>query len=243
MTRLLCLAGLFALLSLPAQALEPPAAVQTYLAELARVEAARTPVSLEPLLASADAVQGALMEIDGGQPGGEALIETYSAAEFAALQQQLRGLHLQRGLEIFVQPQPEFLFRLAQQHGREADIAFFRLYRAYWGQTLFPIYMQPRALVIGCVKYGDGLLTELYEDWARYARLHPDDYRPLVQQMLRDFEEVVSLGTCACGDRDSVIRELRGFIKRFPDNPAVPAASKRWRELKAREEKLPLSCG
>lgn len=242
MHRLLILLSLGALLSLPVQAVEPPAAAQTYLAELAKVEAATTPVSLEPLLLSADAVQDALMQIPGGL-GSESVMETYSDAEFSALQQQLRGLHLQRGMEIFVQAQPEFFLNLAQAHGREADIAFFRLYRAYWGKNLFPIYMQPRALVVGCMKYGDGLFTELYEDWARYARLHPQDYRSSVQQMLRDFEEVVSLGTCACGDRDSVIRELRGFVKRFPSNPAAPAASKRWRELKAGTEKLPVSCG
>lgn len=242
MTRLLPLFGLCALLSLPAQAVEPLPAAEAYLAELAKIESATSPVSLEPLLLSADAVQEALMQIPGG-PGRDSVIETYSDTEFSALQQRLRGLHLQRGLEIFVQPQPEFLFQLAQTHGREADVAFFRLYRAYWGKTLFPIYMQPRALVVGCVKYGDGLLTELYEDWARQARLYPQDYRPQVQQMLRDLEEVFSLGTCACGDREGVIRELRGFIKRNPTNPAAPAARQRSRELQTRTEKLPLSCG
>lgn len=242
MPRLTSLLLLSSLLALPAWALETPAAVQDYLGELERVEAATAPQSLEPLLAKADAVQEALMQIPGGL-GSEALIETYPEAEYGALQQRLRGLHLQRGMEIFVQPLPEFFFALAQAHGRAADVEFFRLYRAYWGPRLFPIYMEPRALVIGCVKYGEGLLIELYEDWSRYARWHPQDYQALVSQMLRDFEEVVSLGTCACGDRASVVRELRGFIRRFPGNPAIPAASKRWRELQGRREQLPLSCG
>ena len=233
---LLCLAAL------PARAASTePVEVVAYLAELARVEAAKQPVSLEPLIARADAVQAALMEVSGG-PGGEALIETLSDADFKALQQRLRGLHLQRGMEIFVQPQPEFFAALAARHGRAADRDYFALYREYWGPQLFPVYMEPRARVIGCVKYGDGLISRLYAGWSDYARRHPQDYRAAVQQQLRDFEELVSLGTCACGDRSSVVRELRGFVERFPGNAAAPAAIQRAKELEAHEESLPLGC-
>lgn len=217
------------------------AAEQDYLAELARIEAATTPQSLEPLLEKAEAVQGALMEIPAGL-GGEAGIESYSEAEFSALQQRLRGIHAQRGVEIYVQPLPNFFSALAAAHGRPADQAYFALYQAYWGEQLFPVYMEPRATVVGCVKYGDGLLNRLYGDWQRYARTYPEAYRTSVQQMLKDFEEVFSLGTCACGDRDSVVRELRQFSREQSGSPAA-AAGQRWRELKAGEEKLPVRCG
>lgn len=228
--------------ALPARAAATePAEVAAYLAELARVEATKQPVSLEPLLARADAVQSALMEVSGG-PGGEALIETLAEPEFQALRLRLRGLHLQRGMEIFVQPLPEFFLDLARRKGRDADRGYFTLYREYWGEQLFPVYMEPRARVIGCVKYGDGLVSRLYAGWSAYAAKHPQDYRASVQQQLRDFEELVSLGTCACGDRASVVRELRGFVERFPGNPAVPAASQRAKELEAHEESLPLGC-
>jgi hypothetical protein len=225
-----------------AQAPAPSSAEQDYLAELARIEAATTPQSLEPLLEKAEAVQSALMEIPAGL-GSEAVIERYSEAEFAALQQRLRGIHLQRGVEIYVQPLPGFFSALAAAHGRPADQGYFALYQAYWGEQLFPVYMEPRAMVVGCVKYGDGLLNRLYDDWQRYAKTYPEAYRVNVQQMLKDFEEVFSLGTCACGDRDSVVRELRQFSREHPHSPAAPAASQRWRELKARQEKLPVRCG
>lgn len=237
----LALLGAFHL-PVQAQAPAPSDAEQAYLAELARIEAASTPQSLEPLLEKAEAVQGALMEIPAGL-GGEAVIERYSEAEFGELQQRLRGIHLQRGLDIFVQPLPAFFSALASTHGRPADQAYFALYQAYWGEQLFPVYMEPRAMVVGCVKYGDGLLNRLYDDWQRYAKTYPEAYRASVQQMLKDFEEVFSLGTCACGDRDGVVRELRQFSREHPRSPAAPAATRRWQELKAREEKLPVRCG
>lgn len=233
---------LLAVAALPARAaVTEPAEVAAYVAELARVETAKQPQSLEPLIARADAVQASLMEVSAG-PSGEALIETLSEPDFKALQQRLRGLHLQRGMEIFVQPQPEFFAALAARNGRAADRDYFALYREYWGPQLFPIYMEPRARVIGCVKYGDGLISRLYAGWSDYARRHPQDYRTAVQQQLRDFEELVSLGTCACGDRAGVVRELRGFVERFPSNPAGPAAIQRAKELEAHEESLPLGC-
>lgn len=245
-TRLLAVLALLGAVQLPALAQAPtPApseAEQAYLTELARIEGASTPQSLEPLLEKAEAVQGALMEI-ADDAGGEAVIERYSEAEFGALKQRLRGIHLQRGLEIFVQPLPAFFSALAAAHGRPADQAYFALYQAYWGEQLFPVYMEPRALVVGCVKYGDGLLNRLYGDWLRYAKTYPEAYRASVQQMLKDFEEVFALGTCACGDRDGVVRELRQFSRENPRSPAAPAATQRWRELKAHEEKLPLRCG
>ena len=239
---LLCALGLPAAAQAPVPAPTASQAEQDYLAELARIETATTPQSLEPLLEKAEAVQGALMDIPSST-GNEAVIERYSEAEFSALQQRLRGIHLQRGMEIFVQPLPAFFSALAAAHGRPADQAYFALYQAYWCEQLFPVYMQPRALVVGCVKYGDGLLNRLYSDWQRYAKNYPEAYRASVQQMLKDFEEVFALGTCACGDRASVVRELRQFSREHPQSPAAPAATQRWSELKAHEEKLPVSCG
>ncbi|ROH93049.1 hypothetical protein ED208_00485 [Stagnimonas aquatica] len=239
---LLCALGLPAAAQTPTPAPTASQAEQDYLAELARVEAATAPQSLEPLLEKAEAVQGALMDIPADM-GGEAVIERYSEPEFSALQARLRGIHLQRGMEIFVQPLPAFFSALAAAHGRPADQAYFALYQAYWGEQLFPVYMQPRALVVGCVKYGDGLLNRLYGDWLRYAKTYPEAYRASVQQMLKDFEEVFALGTCACGDRAGVVRELQQFSREHPRSPAAPAATQRWRELKAHTEKLPVSCG
>lgn len=230
------------LLALPAHAAELPPAATDYLAELARVESAPVPQSLETLLRKAEAVQSALMTIEGGA-GSDSVLERYEDREFAELQRQLRGLHLQRGLEVFVQPLPDFFLDLATRKGRPADQAFFRLYRDYWGTQLFPVYMEPRATIMGCVKYGDGLLNRLHRDWAGFHTRFPTDYAAEATQMVRDFEEIFELGTCACGDRDSVIRELREFTRSQPHNPATPAATRRWQELDSRQERLPHNCG
>lgn len=236
------LAAWLLLASYPGHAAPTPA-IDEYLAELARVEAASQPVSLETLFVKADALQGELMQLDKGGMAAKALIETFSDEEYALLQARLRGVHLQRGMEIFVQPLPDFFSRLAKAHGRAADIEFFRLYANLWDDKLFPSYMQPRARVLGCVRYGEGLLLEIHDDWLRYARRYPGEYATTTAQNIADFEEMFSLGTCACGGRDSVIRELKGYIKRYPKGSAAPAARKRWKELYKHEEDLPPGCG
>lgn len=230
------------LLALPAGATGILPAEQAYLDELARLESATTPQSLEPLLHKAGAVQDALMTVLEG-PGSDSVLERYDAAGYEALQQRLRGLHLQRGLEIFVQPKPRFFADLAERKGRDADRAYFRLYQDYWGENLFPVYMEPRATIMGCVKYGDGLLIKLHADWQRFHQDYPQDYAAEAVQMVRDFEEIFELGTCACGDRNSVIRELQDFTSAHPKNPSAVAARRRWQELKAGDEDLPVHCG
>ncbi|HWU67668.1 MAG TPA: hypothetical protein VN046_02235 [Stenotrophobium sp.] len=230
---LLALAGV-------AQAAEP-VAVADYLQTLAQVEQARQPVSLQPLFERALAVQDALMEI---RPGSDrAYLETLPDADYRALRGRLRGLALSREGAVYAQPDPGALLQLADAHGLPQDRQFFELYRQYWSKDLFPSYMTPRADNInGCVNYGDGTLTELYESWRSYAMRYPQDYSKTVQQNIKDIEDTVALGTCACGNAASVAREESRFIKRFPDSPATHAARSRLHEIRTHTLKLPIAC-
>ncbi|MGH8506686.1 MAG: hypothetical protein ACRETM_12095 [Stenotrophobium sp.] len=223
-----------------AQAAEP-AAISAYLQTLAQVEQARQPVALQPLFERALAVQDALMEI---LPGSDrAYLETLSDADYRALRGRLRGLAMSREGAVYAQPDPDVLLELANAHGLPQDQQFFELYRQYWSKNLFPSYMTPRADNInGCVNYGDGSLTELYESWSSYARRYPQDYTRTVQQNIKDIEDTVALGTCACGNAASVAREESRFIKRFPDSPVTADARRRLREIRTHALKLPIAC-
>ncbi len=217
-----------------------PAALDAYLGALATVENAKTPVSLEPLFAATDAAQGAMMFLQAD--GNSAWIETLSDAEYAALQKELRGFHLSRGYDIYTQPDAAFLYTLAQARGRDEDRAFFRLYRDLWSKELMPRYLSMGNNPTPCVRFGEDILPDLYAGWRDFAARYPQAYVEFTQQTLRDLEEVVVLGVCACGDEKSVERELSGFLKRFPQMPGADDVDKRLKELKEDPTLRPVRC-
>jgi len=215
-----------------------PAAVTDYLSALAAIEKSATPVSLEALLGQAEAAQSALMEISGGQ----AVLERYSDAEFSTLQTQMRGLVLHRGMDTYAQPEPGFFLSLAKAHGRAEDVAFFKLYAGSWGPDQVPTYLKLRPQPTPCVRFGEGLIAPLYAGWQRYAAQHGSAYTVRVAENLHDLEEVVALGTCACDDVDSVLREQAEFLERFPTAPKTADIKARRAQLISAPDVLPVHC-
>lgn len=215
-----------------------PAAVQDYLAALAAIEAGKAPQSLEALLAKAEAAQNALMEVTGDQ----AVLERYSDAEFATLQAQLRGLKLNRNLEIYAQPEPTFFLALAKAHGLPADIAFFEQYAASMGEDLVPRYLKLRPQPSPCVRFNEGVIPELYAGWRSFAAAHPAAYAAQAKQNIADLEEALVLGTCACAGVESVRAEQAAFIERYPDHPKRADIAARRQQLVDDPDVLPVNC-
>lgn len=233
------LSALLLLFPLLATAHTLPAAAQAYLETLRQVESAKPPVSLEPLLAAAREAETALMTIEDGD---RAWIETLSDADFTALQQQLRGLRLSRGVDVYAMPDDAFLLQLAQARGRPEDQAFFKIYDRLWGPELVPSYLQLGSRPTPCVRFGEDVLPGLYEDWRGYARQYPTAYREYTQQTVADLEEAVALGVCTCSDDQAVVRELSSFIQRFPDTPVKGKVKDRLQELKTHPDRRPVYC-
>lgn len=224
-----------------AQAQQPlPEAVQAYIAELDRVEKSSSPVSLEPLFAAADAAGTALIHITSDD--AKVYMDIFSDEEFAELKKKLRGIELSRGEEVYAQPDGRVLEPLAVAHGRPEDIAFFRIYREIWGENLFPIYLKPLPQPTPCVRLGEGIIPELYENWLAYARKYPKAYTATVQQTIQDLEETEVEGVCACGDVGGVLKEQGSFLNRFPKTPRAAQIRARMHQLKTDPDKRPLHC-
>ena len=216
-----------------------PAAIDAYAAELAKVEQASAPVSLEPLFAAAEQAQDALMLI---QDGDRAWLDVLTESEYAALKVELRGLKLSRGFDTYAQPDGQFLFRLAKAHGRAEDRAFFRLYSRFWTAEQLPQYLSMGKTTTPCVRFGSSIVTNLYASWAAFASSYPQAYPAFTKQTLQDLEEAVALGVCACGNEASVSRELKGFLKRFPQTAVATQIGTRLRELKDNPNLHPVHC-
>lgn len=216
-----------------------PEAVTHYLSELVKTEQATAPVSLEPLFIAAEQAQDALMFTEDGD---RAWIEGLSADEYATLQSELRGIKLSRGYDIYAQPDGAFLYALAKAHGRAEDQAFFRLYHRFWNREELPQYLGMGKGTTPCVRFGEGILPALYETWGAFAKRYPQAYVAFTQQTLKDLEEAVALGVCACGDQRSVTRELKGFLRRFPQTPVAAKIGARLQELKDDPDRRPIHC-
>lgn len=215
-----------------------PTAVQDYLDALKTVESASAPGSLEALLTKAEGAQNALMEVTGEQ----AVLERYSEAEFTALQKAVRGLKLHRDLEIYAQPEPAFFLALAKAKGLPADVAFFEQYAASMGDDLVPHYLKLRPQPSPCVRFGEGVIEQLYAGWRAYAAAHPAAYAGHAQQSIADLEETLVLGTCTCSDAAAVLSEQAAFVARYPDNAKAAAIKARSEQLVNDPEVLPVHC-
>ncbi|MGH7325844.1 MAG: hypothetical protein ACREJ9_14545 [Candidatus Rokuibacteriota bacterium] len=205
-----------------------PDEVQAYEEALARLRAGAGVTLEEVFIAGARAAE-ALLNPD--PPGGATLLETLDAAGVGAAAARMPGFVLQRAETIMAAPDPEFFRVLARAHGDDADRRFFEAYRRTFslpGQRAWA-----RRLGAGerCTRYGRRTLVELYRQWSDHRRLHPDRYASQVAAFLQDIEAELLTGTCACGSRADVVRELRGFVDSFPDATVTGAVRARLRQL------------
>lgn len=214
-----------------------PAAVTAYADILAAIERAQSPTSLEPLFDAGDSAQAALMRIEGDR----AWLERQSPELFARAREAMRGYVLNTGDDIYALPDLKFYVDLAKRRGRPADVAFFSLSKQAEGSNFLPLYLQEK-LPTPCVRYGERIVNELYEAWGNYAKSYPKNYAQWSKQYLRDLEEVMALGTCACGDAASVQKDQAEFLRRFPMNPVRKDVEKRMSELKTQSTVQPVNC-
>lgn len=223
----------------PALARVWPAAVMAYLGELQRVESSGGEAPMEPLFEAAQATTDALMRFDGDL----AWIETLPDGDFDALVRSLRGMRVSRGQDVYAHPDGAFLHALAEQSGTAADRAFFALYARSWHPDGLPIYLRQKAERIApCVRFSEDVIPELYSAWRVFQFEHPQAYAAFARQWIADLEELVELGTCACGDQDTVEHELSGFITRFPETPVRGAILSRLQQLEDTPTMRPVNC-
>ena len=126
-----------------------------------------------------------------------------------------------------------FFLALARSHGDSADVAFFRAMTATRDSSDLPIYVQQQTDEAGCTRFGSGTLVASYDVWRSFVSRHNDRYTGWVRDELSQLENELTASTCACGDRDSMLRELRLFLKRFPGSELAPRVRARIGEVEA----------
>jgi hypothetical protein len=211
--------------------------VSVYVRELGKLHSRSQGASLERVFTAALDIRQLL----GGRSPDQPSIEDLPAEEFAALERALVGIILNREEVILAEPDAQYFWRLASEYGNAVDRNFFALFRATFPDGVWPVYLSQQTDFSGCTEFGKGHLVRSYREWSRFKASHPRRYQREVQRLIDEIQDEV-LSTCACGDRDSVLRELREFAAAFPRSPVNKAVQDRIRDLEQGSSEIRFDC-
>ncbi len=191
-----------------------------YSLALKKFQAQRRSLTVEGLLRKGQAVGDKLDEL-----------ESLNDADYAMLVKKMKGFDVNRQEVVFINPDSKFFARLSRIHGTRADIAFFTLMQKIRPDNVWAAYTEQQTDYSGCTIYGKGLLTSLYRQALQFRKTYPKAYTSDVKKEIDAILEEFTMGTCACGDRKSVLKEFWLFIRTFPKDKKTPEIRKRLEKI------------
>lgn len=187
-----------------------------YALALKKVQRQKSKKSIEHLIDKGSAV---------ADQSGE--LESLSEADYALLEKKMKGFVINREEILFIKPTFMFFTQFSKTHGTKADIAYFALMHEIKPDDVWSAYVEQQTDVTGCTIYGKGTLTRLYGKALRFKRSYPKAYVKDVNEEIDNILEEFTRGTCACGDRNGVLKEFQLFIKTFPKDKNTPTIKRR----------------
>lgn len=186
--------------------------------------------------------QGSRSSIESVHRKGKALsdkweeLEALNENEYLRLKIKMKGFFINREEVLFIEPDLKFFEKQSRQYGLSSDVAFFKLMQRIKPDSVWAAYIEQQTDVTGCTKYGSGLLTKLYGDLLSFKKAYPKKY---VADINNEIDEIVasfSVGGCACGDFESVLKEFRLFIKLYPRDRNTPKIRKNLTQINKQGE-------
>ena len=215
--------------------------IERYRGLLQFLQVSETPNSMQPLFDAAQSVQSAVMTID---KGGSAWLERVSDEHALALQAQLVGLRLHRGLDVYAEIDTAVMHELALQHGQPVDQAFFAGLKAAFNDQGLPVYLNLANRASPCIRFDQpALMYEQYAYWQAFRKANPNAYAHFVRQWLRDIEDVMVHGTCTCTQKQAPVEAaLKGFVAAFPETVVRADVQARLQQLRDKPYDKPVWC-
>ena len=221
-------------------AVDLPSAVSEYLTALTQVEDRREFGSVEPVFHRG--LRAAESLLIPSRPDGVAPIELLDDETFEQLRVEMKGFELSRAERVTVAPVPDFFLELADREKDLPSIAFFKLLGATQAAPGRRRYHEPVTDSSVCTHYGPLILVRLFGKWRTFRTSHPEAYILDATRIFEEIERELIEGTCACGEKQSVLRELRAFLGTHPEHPIVPRVRERIRELEEGNSPFRFSC-
>lgn len=208
-----------------------PRPVMDYASLLQQVNRSASPAAIESLFTLGMRAADSLQRSMGSAASPLELMDDSTLAE---VERRMEGFTVLRTEEFSSAGcRPAFFLALAQSHGDSADVAFFHALAATCDSTDRPVYVQQQTDVSGCTRFGSGTLVATFDAWRSFVSRHPGRYADRAHDQMRRLEDELTGSTCPCGDRESVLRELRLFVRRFPDAAITPQVRARLRAVQA----------
>lgn len=191
-----------------------PRVCYDYASALARCQAKRGAVPVESVYVMGLRASDALtLPARGGQ---SSLLENLSDSTLARLTPMMRGFTIVTEPGTGVIPNPHFFLKLARDRGDAADTLFFTCLERSEGPGGFVTWCERITDESGVPRFGDGVMTTCWGAWERFRRRFPGRYAETVVQEQDPIEQTLLTDGSSCGGRDTVVRELRLFLARYP---------------------------
>jgi hypothetical protein len=173
-----------------------------------------------------------------GEIVGEKLVEmeALSETDYSLLEKKMKGFTVNRDEILFINPDLKFFAELSKTNGTAADIAFFSLMLQIRPENVWAAYIEQQTDYSGCTIYGNGLLTRLYGRALQFKKSYPKVYVTEIADEINKILEEFPESGCACGNRASVLREYRLFIKTFPTDKNTAKIRKRLTKIEKSKE-------
>jgi hypothetical protein len=217
-----------------------PRAVVDYLAMLRDVLRSSDSAPIESLYAAGMRAADSLML---NSPSSDlSPLESLDDSSYASLQHQMQGFVVWRGEGTAAPPDPSFFLALARSRGDAADTAFFHALRFTRDEGGWPIYVQQQTDYSGCTDFGSGHLVSSYAVWKDFLSRHPGRYARWGRECLGEVEEELVSSTCACGDPESVRKELQAFLLKFPAAEIAAQVRSRLQQIESGRSSMRFNC-
>jgi hypothetical protein len=141
------------------------------------------------------------------------VIENLTALDYDAVVINMKGFLVNREEVIVIEPDAAFFAGLAKKHGTENDNLYFQFFREVRPEGYWPVYIMLQTDVGGCTRYGEGRLANLFKKGEALLPKMTGYYAKETTKILDDITYQLTNWTCACGDKQSVVKELKLFLQ------------------------------
>ena len=174
--------------------------------------------------------------------GEKGVLEDLSDDDYRAVVQKMTGFRVSKDPIVYVEPDPDFFIKLAQDYGKAHDVAFFQRHKQTMPDGVWHAYIQPMTDEGGCVRFGSLTLLEAYTRWTAFRQQFPKQYVREVEQLLVDLDDALVEETCACGSAEDVVKELSAFVKELPGAEITARVRERLEKVKQGTSDIKFRC-
>ncbi len=206
--------------------------VRKYGESVSRVEKAKGKVSVREVIEAGASTADELRLI----------IEDLSETDYAFVKKNMKGFIVNREEVIVVQPDTAFFSKLADKAGTENDRAYFAFLGELYEGRFWPAYINLQTDVGGCTRFGEGFLSKLFRKGTALLPKMTGYYAVEVEKELGKMSSQLMSGRCACGNPESVVKELKLFLELNGDAEIAGKVRTRLEDLQKSRSGIEFNC-